>query len=84
MSASFWSAVASRTRHRFGTRERLPDAVTISCARKRRRRCALPTHSKACGARAETSAWEREIGRQVHALYGVMPEEIKSVEETAK
>jgi hypothetical protein len=46
MSASFWTAVASQTRHRFRTGGKLPDGVTFSCARKRRRRCALPAHSK--------------------------------------
>ena len=84
MSASFWTAVASRTRHRFRTRERLPDGVAFSCARKRRRRCALPAHSKACGASTVTSALEREIDHQVYALYGLTPEEIKIVEEAGK
>jgi hypothetical protein len=50
LSASFWTAVASLTRHRFRTGGKLPDGVRFSCARKRRRRCALPAHAKACGA----------------------------------
>jgi hypothetical protein len=33
---------------------------------------------------ADTSALERETDQQVHALYGLTPEEIKIVEGTAK
>ena len=33
---------------------------------------------------AETSALEREIDQQVYALYGLTPEEIKIVEDSAK
>jgi hypothetical protein len=32
----------------------------------------------------DTSASEREIGQQVYAPYGLMPEEIKIVEESAR
>ena len=42
MSASFWTAVASAARHRFGLGS--PAAL-----RQCRRRCALPARSKACG-----------------------------------
>jgi hypothetical protein len=35
-------------------------------------------------AEADVSAWEREIGQLVYALYGLTPEEIKIVEATAK
>ena len=82
MSPSFWSAVASEARHRFGFGPHI-------MVRKRRRRCALPAHSKACGA-AAASALAREIDRQVYALYlpapslrqagGLTPEDIKIVE----
>ena len=92
MSASLWSAVASEARHRFG----LPwsDRGGFTAKRKRRRRCARPAHSKACGVAADTSVLEREIDQQVYALYlptpslrqagGLMPEEIKIVEGEAK
>ena len=73
MSASFWSAVASEARHRFGFG---PHVIV----RKRRRRCALPAHSKACGASVYTSALARKIDQQVYALYCLAPEEIKIVE----
>jgi hypothetical protein len=33
---------------------------------------------------ADTSALEREIDQQVYALYGLTPEEIKIVEDSAK
>ena len=92
MSASLWSAVASEVRHRFGLAWN--DRSGFTAKRKRRRRCALPAHSKACGASADTSALEREIDQQVYALYlptpslrqagGLAPEEIKSVEGEAK
>ena len=35
-------------------------------------------------ARADTSEMEQEIDRHVYALYGLTPEEIKIVEESAK
>ena len=84
MSASFWTAVASRTRHRFRTRGNLPDALAFSCARKRRRRCALPAHFKACGTPADTSAMDQEIDEAVYTLYGLTPAERDLVEESAK
>ena len=92
MSASLWSAVASAARHRFG----LPwsDRGGFTATRKRRRRCALPAHSKACGAAPDTSALEREIDQQVYALYlpapslrqarGLTPQEIKIAEEASQ
>ena len=70
MSASFWSAVASEARHRFG----FGPHVTV---RKRRRRCALPAHSKACGASAYTSALARRIDQQVYAIYLPAPRLLK-------
>jgi hypothetical protein len=81
MSASFWSAVASEARHRFGLT--WSDRSGFTATRKRRRRCALPAHSKACGA-PTASALEREIDQQVYTLYGLTPEEIKIVEEASQ
>ena len=40
--------------------------------------------AKALAASADTSALEREKDEQVYALYGLTPEEIKIVEESAK
>ena len=40
--------------------------------------------SKRKNSDADTSALEREIDQQVYALYGLTPEEIKTVEEAAK
>ena len=87
MSASLWSAVASAARHRFALT--WSDRSGLTAKPKRRRRCALPAHSKACGA-AAASALAREIDRQVYALYlpapslrqagGLTPEDIKIVE----
>jgi hypothetical protein len=92
MNASLWSAVPSEARHRFGLT--WSDRSGFTAKRKRRRRCALPAHSKACGATADTSALQREIDQQVYALYlpapslrqagGLTPEEIKMVEEAAQ
>ena len=82
---------ASAARHRFGLAWN--DRGAFTAKRKRRRRCALPAHSKACGATADTSALEREIDQQVYALYlpapslrqagGLTPEEIKIVESAS-
>jgi len=40
--------------------------------------------AKVRDARADTSEMEQEIDRHVYALYGLTPEEIKIVEESAK
>ena len=40
--------------------------------------------SKMKNSSADTSALEREIDQQVYALYGLTPEEIKIVEDSAK
>ena len=79
---------ASGVRHRFGLAWSGRGAFTAK--RKRRRRCALPAHSKACGAIADTSALEREIDQRDYARClpapslrqadGLTPEEIKIVE----
>ncbi|MEI7937734.1 MAG: hypothetical protein WCK27_13685 [Verrucomicrobiota bacterium] len=82
---------ASAARHRFGLAWN--DRGAFTAKRERRRRCALPAHSKACGEAGDTSALEREIDQQVYALYlpapslrqagGLTPEEIKTVESAS-
>jgi adenine-specific DNA-methyltransferase len=39
--------------------------------------------AKQANAAADTSAWEREIDQRVYRLYGLTPDEIHLVEESA-
>jgi hypothetical protein len=90
MTAATWTAVASRTRHRFCTGGTSPNALAFSCARKRRRRCALPAHSKIATLDSEKAVLQNRSRRRgtadqqldplVYELYGLTPEEIKLVE----
>ena len=43
-----------------------------------------PVGAKPAQPATDTSAFEREIDQQVYALYGLTPEEIKIVEDSAK
>jgi hypothetical protein len=78
MTATSWTAVASVARHRFCPGGTAPNQLADSCARKRRRRSALPAHSKTATAESEkaglqnaVTATDQEIDKLVYDLYGL-------------
>ncbi len=89
---SFWFV------HKFGKmqRETFPQFKVNELADfpipKKRKQCAADIAkfvkeilaAKAKNSNADTSVLEREIDQQVYALYGLTPEEIKIVEDSAK